>query len=125
MTELLNLWEHWFDLLICTCYKSNMYKNKVYKIYEARKDLSSIVSDASISPAIIGKRGKPSVVIVDYEMAIKYLPKAYMEEKKIPSGTKLAEYAKTELEKMKKTKWKPTTNYSERVDEIVYGIKKQ
>jgi hypothetical protein len=100
-----------------------MYKKKVYKIYEARKNLSSLVSDSALNPVILGKRGKPSVMIVDYDMAIKYLPKSYLEKKTNNKKSALQIYAEKQLEKMKKHPVPKhlQDNLSERVDEILYG----
>lgn len=97
-----------------------MYKKgKVYKIKEARDNLSNLVADAPYKAGVIGKRGNPTAVIVDYEIAKKYLPKSYFDEKTLTPSAKLSEYAlKLEVKKPSSTK---TTDYATNIDSIVYG----
>ena len=92
-----------------------MGKIKVHKIYEARNYLSSLVKDSANKPYLIGKRGKPEAVLINYKDAVKYLPKEYIEN--IPKD-KLRDYA---LAKSGEYNGKPNSDLSARVDEILYG----
>lgn len=104
-----------------------MYIKKTRKIYDiasARANLSSIIRDAPIEPAFIGKYGEVTAVLVDSDVAEKYLPKEYMRGKEQLGGVAMYQYAQKKLKQLEKRK-KPieVDNLSSRVDEILYGTK--
>jgi len=92
--------------------------------------LSAIVADAPNQSYLVGRRGIPDIVIMDYKLAKKYVPedliyKRFSQNSQPKAGQKFVDYVEMVHKKGILTKSKTSkleNRLAENVDKIVYGI---
>lgn len=92
--------------------------------------LSSIIADAPNQSYLVGRRGRPDIVIMDYELAKKYVPedliyKRFSQDPQSKAGQRFVDYVEWMHKKGILTKSKTSrleNRLAENVDKIVYGV---
>lgn len=105
-------------------------QDSVLNISQARPMLSSIISNAPNHAYLVGKRGVPSIVIMDYLLAKRFVPESFMyrglsPKSKVKAGKRFINFVEDLHNRgvLKAGRHSKKNAYlAQNVDRIVYGI---
>lgn len=109
---------------------TEMDQGQVLNISQARPMLSSIISNVSNRAYLVGKRGVPSIIIMDYSLAKRFVPESFIQQgfslkPAVKAGKRFVNFVEDLHTRGVLTTGKhlrKNISLAQNVDRIVYGI---